>query len=79
MTHGHVQLNGKRASIPSLAVSVGDTLLVTLPNAELGEGETPVWLQKSTSEQGGTLKSLPTRSEIPLDVNEQLIVEFYSR
>lgn len=79
VTHGHVQVNGKRASIPSQAVSVGDEVLVTLEVAELGEGETPAWLQKSKIAKGGSLINLPTRTEIPLDVNEQLIVEFYSR
>ncbi len=79
VNHGHVRLNGKRASIPSQAVSVGDVILVTMENVQLGEGEAPAWLDKSKHERGGTLKSLPTRDEIPLDVNEQLIVEFYSR
>ncbi len=79
VTHGHVQVNGQRASIPSQAVTVGDTVLVTLSGAELGEGETPAWLQKSKTEKGGRLTSVPTRAEIPLDLDEQLIVEFYSR
>ena len=79
VTHGHVRLNGRRASIPSQAVAIGDEVLVTMATAELGEGETPAWLTKSKSQQGGTLASLPTRAEIPQDVNEQLIVEFYSR
>ena len=50
-----------------------------LEQVELGEGEAPSWLKKSTVDRGGTLSSVPTRAEIPLDVNEQLIVEFYSR
>ena len=79
VTHGHVKMNGKRASIPSQAVNVGDVILVTMQNVEMGEGEVPSWLEKSKHELGGTLKSVPTREEIPLDVNEQLIVEFYSR
>jgi len=79
VTHGHVKVNGQRASIPSQAVKVGDVVLVTMENTQLGEGEVPGWLEKSKHELGGTLKSIPTREEIPLDVNEQLIVEFYSR
>lgn len=79
VTHGHVQLNGQRASIPSLAVRVGDQIEVKLENAELGDGETPAWLEKAKATKGGKLINMPTRAEIPLDVNEQLIVEFYSR
>ena len=79
VTHGHVQVNGKRVSIPSQAVSVSDTVLVRLKNIELGEGEVPGWLEKSKTQTGGTLLNLPSRAEIQLDVNEQLIVEFYSR
>jgi len=79
VNHGHVRLNGTRASIPSQAVKPGDTIEVMLENVELGEGETPAWLEKSKTVRGGTLKSMPTREQIPLDVNEQLIVEFYSR
>lgn len=80
VNHGHVHLNGKRASIPSQAVSVGDSITVTMTNVQRGEGEVPGWLKvHKGTELGGTLQNLPTRQEIPLDVNEQLIVEFYSR
>ena len=79
VTHGHIQLNGRRVSIPSQAVTAGDTILVKLDNAELGDNEPPAWLQKSATDRGGTLLSLPTRAELPAEVNEQLIVEFYSR
>ena len=39
VTHGHVKLNGQRASIPSQAVKVGDVILVTMQNTQMGEGE----------------------------------------
>lgn len=78
--HGHVQVNGTRASIPSQAVKVGDEITITMESVTRGEGEVPRWLKPHPSTKlGGTLLSLPTRDEIPLEVNEQLIVEFYSR
>ena len=79
VSHGHVRLNGHRVNIASQAVRVGDEVLVTLDTIDRGEGEVPGWLQVSKKDLGGKLASLPTRAEIPIDVNEQLIVEFYSR
>lgn len=79
VNHGHVRLNDKRVSIPSQALKPGDVVEVMLENVAQGDGEVPAWLEKSKAARGGSVKSMPTREEIPVDVNEQLIVEFYSR
>jgi len=79
VNHGHVRLNGTRVSIPSQAVKPGDVVEIMLENVAQGDGEVPTWLEKSKATRGGSLKSMPSREEIPVDVNEQLIVEFYSR
>lgn len=79
VNHGHVRVNDRRVTIPSQALRAGDTVRVMLETVERGEGEVPAWLTRSKRDLGGSLTSIPTRGEIPLDVNEQLIVEFYSR
>jgi small subunit ribosomal protein S4 len=79
VSHGHVRLNDRRVTIPSQGLKAGDAVRVTLETVELGDGEVPGWLTRSKRDLGGSLANIPTRGEIPLDVNEQLIVEFYSR
>ena len=82
VTHGHITVNGKRVDIPSYRVRPGD-LVAVAPKAKdllviksaLVSNErvsVPAWLEV------GVL-SLPTRDQIDLDINEQLIVELYSK
>ncbi len=87
--HGHVEVNGRKVNIPSFQVSVGDEIKVR-PNAtKFGviEGArefashqpTPTWLQINAAELSGRIVALPKREDIQLPVNEQLIVELYSK
>jgi small subunit ribosomal protein S4 len=87
--HGHVEVNGRKVNIPSYQVQVGDTVairegskkVVTIQGAEefhSGLGQ-PGWLQIDRDGLTGKVISLPRREDIQLPVNEQLIVELYSK
>ncbi len=87
--HGHMRVNGRKVSIPSFLVKPGDVvtvkeksrniapilkaLEVSLKRQELG------WLEVAPDQFAATIKDVPHRSDIDLEVNEQLIVELYSK
>lgn len=81
--HGHVTVNGKRVTIPSFQVLPGmivnlDANLVKMVADQRGfQPEVPVWIK--VTNKGAEVLDLPTRDQIPPLINEQLIVEFYSR
>ncbi|HSI20625.1 MAG TPA: 30S ribosomal protein S4 [Verrucomicrobiae bacterium] len=83
VNHGHVLVNGKRVSIPSFRVLPGMVVSVDAKLAKLVEDERgqsvdiPNWLKSSKNEV--TVLDMPVREQIPSIINEQLIVEFYSR
>ena len=87
--HGHFTLNGRKVTIPSLLVKVGDVIAVKESSRDLTVVKalleslatkiTPKWLE--VNKETGTAKvvALPTREDIDFDFNEQLIVELYSK
>jgi len=84
--HGHVLVNGRMVNIPSYQVKVGETIsldekAVNIPQLKIhlenSEIKPPAWLSRQAVV--GKIASLPTRSDIDSPINEQLIVEFYSR
>ena len=87
--HGHITVNGKRVDIPSYRVRPGDLVAVAPKAKELlviksalvsNERVTvPAWLEVDIEKLQGSVLSLPTRDQIDLDINEQLIVELYSK
>lgn len=87
--HHHVFVNGKRVNIPSYLVKVGDRVSIREKSREIAriakslesaEGRTALtWLELDKGNFTGTVKTLPVREEVGLDIKEQLIVEFYSR
>lgn len=87
VTHGHITVNGKRLDIPSALVKANDvvgvkeisrTKEVFKAIAESGNKlSVPAWL--SAGELGGTITRFPNRDEIDVPVDEQAIVELYSR
>lgn len=86
VTHGHIQLNGKKADIPSMRVKIGDVITIKERSKTLvmfQEGRVPVNVPGYLSFDDATLTakllSAPPRDEIPVIVNEQLVVEYYSR
>ena len=87
--HGHFLVNGKKVDIPSYAVREGDVVSVRTTSHEnasikhameevKGRG-IPEWLSLELSGLSGRIASLPTREQINLPVQEQLIVELYSK
>lgn len=87
--HGHITLNGKRANIPSALVRSGDVVAVAeksrdiawvRDNLEVARTRgVPAWLELNADRAEGRVLSLPTREQIDVLVNEQLVVEFYAR
>jgi small subunit ribosomal protein S4 len=87
--HGHFQVNGKKVDIPSYAVRLGDTVALKGASAQnptiqhameevKGRG-IPEWLLFDAAGLSGRVSSMPTREQINLPVQEQLIVELYSK
>ncbi len=87
--HGHFTINGHKVNIPSALVKAGDVVAVAPKSREIGQikeaMETvarrtiPSWLEVEAKEFSGTVKALPTREELTVPMQEQLIVELYSR
>jgi small subunit ribosomal protein S4 len=87
--HGHVAVNGRKVNIPSFQVSVGDEItirensrkLVVLEAAKefASHQPSPAWLEINRDAYTGRVLALPKREDINLPVNEQLIVELYSK
>ena len=89
VSHGHVYVNGRRVGIPSRQVRVGDKITVkdsersrTLVRAcleELGDPHVQNWLQMDLVKLEAEVIAVPTRDDVNIPVEEQLIVEFCSR
>ena len=89
VSHGHVLVDGRRVNIPSFQLREGQTLEVAakmrknasvIASVEMARGRSiPDWLQLDADNFKATLKSLPTREHVSLPVQEQLIVELYSK
>jgi small subunit ribosomal protein S4 len=87
--HGHIDVNGRRVNIPSFEVSQGDEVQVrekarkfaTVEGAREFSSHQPVvaWLEVDRDNLKGRVLSLPKREDIATPVNEQLIVELYSK
>ncbi len=87
--HGHITVNGRRVDIPSYMVKAGDVVAVAekakdlLPIKEaLISSEhmaVPAWLEVDIEKLKGTVLQVPTRDQIDLDIDAQLIVELYSK
>ena len=87
--HGHVNVNGRRVDIPSFQVSVGDEIVIREASRKLiileqakefaAHGNPPTWLDIDRENYKGRVLALPKREDIQLPVNEQLIVELYSK
>lgn len=85
--HRHFTVNGERVNIPSYLVKPGDVVAVhgtacdiIKENVELNSARpVPMWMSLDADNMKATINRLPERSEIDLDVEEQLIVELYSK
>jgi small subunit ribosomal protein S4 len=91
VSHGHFMLNGRRIDIPSIRLKAGDVITVRPKSVTSGyfkgldeivkDGNQPTlgWLKSDPKKMTVTITGLPARSEAEADINEQLIVEYYSR
>lgn len=86
VSHGHFTLNGKRIDIPSIRLSAGDVLEVRPKSkkntyfASLnGEAQTLSWMKSDLKNMKVEITGTPKREEAEVGINEQLIVEYYSR
>ena len=87
--HGHVQVNGRKVNIPSYQVNVGDEIairddakkhvIVEQGTQYAAQNPVPVWLEANFEGMAGRVLSLPKRKDVNLPINEQLIVELYSK
>ena len=85
VNHGHVRVDGKKVDIASFLVKEGQTIAIHGPVREVAAASTELtgvvsgWLQTDFEALEGKVLRLPVRSDINAPVNEQLIVELYSR
>jgi len=89
VSHGHITVNGKRLDIPSALIKVGDVIGVkeksrgTALFKEIAESKNalnvPAWLTANIQNLSGSVTRFPNRDEIDIPVDEQAIVELYSR
>jgi small subunit ribosomal protein S4 len=87
--HGHFLVNGKRASVPSFRVRAGDVIsvqddsrnlgLITETMESRGSRDLPEWLETNLKTMKGRLLRVPSREAIPTTIQENLIVELYSK
>jgi small subunit ribosomal protein S4 len=89
VTHGHIRVGGKRVNIPSYICSAGEVIeiaeksssrQIVVRNCEMNRSRSvPPWLEFNPTLLRGVINREPERDEISQEINEQLIVEFYSR
>lgn len=88
VVHGHILLNGKKINIPSYGVNVGDSLSLReksrdvemfKENFQNGFLNSYPYLEKDEDNLSATLTRMPEREEVPIEIDDQLIVEFYSK
>ncbi len=89
ITHGHVEVNGRRVDIPAYRVAPGEEVRVAAASRELvavkqaqesaSRGQPPAWLSVDAGMAAGRMTERPAREAIPINAQEQLIVELYSK
>jgi small subunit ribosomal protein S4 len=91
VTHGHILVDGRKTNIPSYTVKVGQAIAVRqesrrrayfknlVDSGDLNKYRAPDWLRLSAADLSGSIVALPRREDAEALINEQLIVEFYSR
>ena len=87
--HGHIDVNGRKTNIPSYLVKPGDIIAVRdisrgktyfkEVSQILDDNQVPAWLSLDPANLTGKMVDLPSRDDIDVSINEQLIVEYYSR
>ena len=89
VSHGHFMVNGRPTNIPSFQTKVGDKVQVRdsrrgrevfkVAAENMRSAQIPEWLSVDAATLSGSVQSEPAREQMPLEFNEQLVVEYYSR
>jgi small subunit ribosomal protein S4 len=87
VSHRHVTVNGEKVNIPSYQLKAGDVVAVreksksleAIQNSLANAGQVYEWITWNTEKKEGTFVSVPQRIQIPENINEQFIVELYSK
>ena len=88
VAHGHFQVNARKVSVPSYIVKVGEVVQLrstsklqerVADNLNAGRAAAPPWLEVDLNAKKGTVRGLPVREDIQIPVQEQLIVELFSK
>jgi len=88
VAHGHFQVNGRKVTVPSYLVKVGESIQLrptsklgerVMDNLNAGRGQVPPWLEVNAAEKRGAVRGLPLREDIQIPVQEQLIIELFSK
>lgn len=86
VSHGHVSVNGRRVNIASYRVKAGDVVAVIensknveLIKSAIEEANAPSWIELDKANFAGKILQNPTKDDMDFELNEALIVEFYSR
>jgi len=89
VAHGHFAVNGRATNVPSYVLKPGDRIEVResrrsreafkVIRETLRSHQAPEWLSLDAANLAGSVASLPRRDQMPLDLSEQLVVEYYSR
>lgn len=87
VNHGHMMVNGKKVDIPSFLVKPGDVIevkpksrnMLALQEAMDASADAYPWLQVERDKFSGTFLEIPLREQIPVNIDERLIVEYYSK
>lgn len=87
--HGHFNVNGRKTDVPSFLTKIGDTIVLRdnsrgkeyfkVVGEEIRRHDVPAWLNLDTTNLSGRIVSAPQRTDIDSTMEEQLIVEYYSR
>ena len=88
--HGHFEVNGTKTNVPSFLVKPGDVVAVrTVSKSKTyfkdraqimqDNANAPAWLQVNLNDMSGSVVGEPAREDVEIPLNEQLIVEYYSR
>lgn len=88
VSHGHIKVNGRKVDIPSFLVKENDEIEVSDKSKKMdivtqsiqkGQGKVPEWLEIDMPKMKAKIKQMPARADIDYDINEQLIIELYSK
>lgn len=89
VSHGHFMLNGRKIDVPSALVKPGDVIAIRPQSSsrtyfkelrqDLDDRRVPAWLALDVKNLSATVKNFPAREDMDVSINEQLVVEYYSR